>query len=90
MVPTPLPPLGESRFLAPGSRAPLLSKTQKPASAGMGSWCWDVDCGFIHNRPQAGGAQLALHRRPETNGGEFTQATHAVLVTNTLLIRAAL
>ena len=46
--------------------------------------------GLFITDPQAGGAQLALHRRPETNGGEFTQATHAVLVTKTLLIRAAL
>lgn len=51
MVPTPLPPLGESRFLAPGSRAPLLSKTQKPASARWGAGTGMLTAGlFITDR----------------------------------------
>lgn len=49
-----------------------------------------LTAGLFITDPQVGGAQLALHRRREANGGEFTQATHAVLVTNALLIRAAL
>ena len=33
---------------------------------------------------------MTLNRRGEANRGEFTQASHAVLVRNKLLIRAAL
>ena len=74
---------GESGFHPLAHGRPLLSKTQNPASARTGSRCKDVDSGlFIHNRPQVGGPQLALHRRRETNPGEFTQASRAVLGTD--------
>ena len=83
MVPTPLPPLGESRFRLLAHAPPCCPRC-RIRQAGM------LTAGLFITDPQAGGAQLALHRRPETNDGEFTQATHAVLVMNTLLILAAL
>ena len=90
MVPTPLPPLGESRFRLL-AHAPLCCPRRRIRQApGRGAGAGMLTAGLFITDPQAGGAQLALHRRPETNGGEFTQATHAVLVMNTLLILAAL